>query len=448
MGSMSTEEGPLLRDGTEKDKGLATPKVSAKLLDDLLNIEAVVVILRERSLSVYDSWIGVHTIDAQLFSGLISAITAMIAELGGKTDVRDRHSFLEFSQTAGDEDLIIWGGLGEFVAITLILRRRSSKDLRRMLASLVYEYESALKESLANFTGFLDDIYERSEEIISHRLHFEFLSPMRLIKAPEECPKECRAMAEVINEEQRPLAASEGLYLRELVAVAVRSLGNLPYRDILNQVIQLVRAGMMGSVEEEGKVSRIDLAIEAIDEVLAQEEQESVIDDTSSSFEEDAESAEQLKTENGVEETSAGSTELAEFANQLEETAQLTDTPPSLESQIELDSAMKDDKRLVKVLELLINQKPPEIPVNLIIDILKREIIYSEGMQKVLEVETSEIELNQVNALVKGRIKSEITHNALEGPLFDTKFRNFTLRVSISKINAESAIFVESVVSS
>ncbi|MFQ5980963.1 MAG: hypothetical protein ACE5OZ_22720 [Candidatus Heimdallarchaeota archaeon] len=438
----------MLRDGTKKDKIMAAPKVTAKLLDDLLNIEAVVVILREKSLSIYDSWVGVHTVDAQLFSGLISAITAMIAELGGKTDVRERHSFLEFSQTAGDEDLIIWGCLGEFVAITLILRRRSSKDLRRILASLVYEYESALRESLAGFTGYLDDIFEKSGEIISSRLHFEFLSPMRLIKPPEECPEECRTMAQVISEEQRPLAASEGLYLRELVAVAVRSLGNLPYRDILNQVIQLVRAGMLGSVEEEGKVRRIDLAIEAIDEVLAQEEQVSVSDDPSSSFEEGTVVVEQTKKENGVEETSALSTELAELANQLEETEQLTDTTSDLEPQIEPSPTVQDDKRLDKVLEILTNQKIPDIPVNLIVDILKREITYSEGMQKILEVETSEIALNQVTTLVKGQIKSKIALNALEGPQFDTKFRNFTLRVSISKVNGESAIFMESVVSS
>ncbi|MFX0117622.1 MAG: hypothetical protein ACFFB3_23965, partial [Candidatus Hodarchaeota archaeon] len=230
------------------------------------------------------------------------------------------------------------------------------------------------------------------------------------------------------------------LYLRELVAVAVRSLANVPYRDILNQIIRLSNIGMLASVEEEGKVSKIDLAIEAIDRVLAQEEQESAIDESASVSGEKAGIADEFAVKEIIELSSDASISSSELSSQLEEEKDI----PVLAALP--DQAIDLEKTINQVLEILTNQKPPDLPMNLIVDILKREIIYSEGMGTILGVETSEIELSQAETLVKGQIKGKISRNALEGPLFDTKFRNLTLRVSISKINEESAVFIESVV--
>ncbi|MHA2370607.1 MAG: hypothetical protein ACXADX_17470 [Candidatus Hodarchaeales archaeon] len=436
----------MLEDDSRTKGALVTPKVSAALLDDLLNIEAVVVILRKQSLSLYDSWLGFHSIDAQLFSGLVSAITAMINELGGTT-VRDRHSFLEFSQAAGDEDLIVWAALGKLVAIALILKRRSSRDLRRILASLIYAYESELEEDLLQFTGYLTDIYDKSEKIIHRELHFEFLSPVRLVKDPEDCPPICQSVARIINEEQRALAESEGLYIRELVSVAVRSLGTIPYMDILNQILHLVANGLLVPTEEAVKLSKVDSAIEAIEEVLAEDEEELISEDVSlpSSAEESmivTDSAKSVSKE-ALEALSQEIAEVTALQKQVEE------SKPAIDAQAvsEDKEFPKDAELLSRVQEILNSQETPDIPIQLAKDVLERELIYSGAKGAPLTIQTSEVGLDQVESFVKGNLIGEIKRNAFDGPLFDTRIETLTLRISIAKIDQNDAICLESLLS-
>ncbi|MFW9916229.1 MAG: hypothetical protein ACFFGZ_11535 [Candidatus Thorarchaeota archaeon] len=436
----------MLEDDSRTKGTLVAPKVSAALLDDLLNIEAVVVILREQSLSLYDSWLGFHSIDAQLFSGLVSAITAMINELGGTT-VRDRHSFLEFSQAAGDEDLIVWAALGKLVAIALILKRRSSRDLRRILASLIYAYESELEEDLLQFTGYLTDIYDKSETIIRRELYFEFLSPVRLIKEPEHCPPLCQSVAHIINEEQRALAASEGLYIRELVSVAVRSLGTIPYMDILNQILHLVANGLLVPAKEAVKLSKVDSAIEAIEEVLAEDEEELISEDVSlpSVAEETllvSDSAKSVSKE-ALEMLQEEIAEVAALKKQIDESKPALDAQGASEEMV----SPRDAQLLSRVQEILDSQKAPDIPVQLAKDILERELIYSGPKGAPLRIQTSELGLDQVDSFVRGTLIGEIKRNAFEGPLFDTRVETLTFRISIAKIDQNDAICLESILS-
>jgi len=412
--------------GESESKGRTTSTIDASVLDDILNIEAVVVILRAHTLSIYDQWVGLQKVDAQIFSGLVSAIAAMITELSSRTEVRERHSFLEFSQSAGDEDLIVWAAQGKFVSIALILKRRSSKDLRRILASLVYEYESKLHDEIVNFIGSLDGIYEKSEEIVEQTLHFEFLRPMRLIMDPSECPKGSQALARVIKEEQRALASSEGLFLRELVSVAIRSLGDIPYHRVLQQVISLVKKGSLVSVDEAGKLSKIELAIEAIDKVLLRDEQATLSE----------------VTEDGAEtkpviDTIESSTSIPQESEKTDEIM----TASKIEKSVEGD--IPYEKSLALVLEVLNKQKLPDVPLELVKDIMEREITYSGGKGKILSPKTSEIKQAQVQSNIKGTITSEISCNALDGPLFDTKDE----RYSISKTKTDYALLVKALLS-
>ncbi len=411
-------------------------KVTPSILDDLLNIEAVVVIRRQEGICIYDKWVGLIEVDGQLFSGLVSAISAMIGEIaGGKGDVRDRHSFLEFSQAAGDEDLVVWTVLGKRVAIAVILKRKSSKDFRRILASLVYEYESVLEEELVKFTGFLGEIKQKSEELILSRLHFDFLQPIRLITSLDNCPKSCQQVARVIAEEQRPLASSEGIFLRELVSTAVRVLGDVSYKEILQQVIQLFEKKLVGPAEELGKQAKLDLAIEAIDEVLEEDEEitelihgppfeaEKVIEP----------SLDELEVEEPI---SAPSLKLVQLEEEFERNS---DTKDDTQVSIQIEKGIISTEDVLKILE---EQKTPDVPIELAKDILKRELTFSGKSGEVFHSEVSQMELNQIKALVSELIILEVSRNALNGPMFDTKKENTILRFSASKIDKTQALLL------
>jgi hypothetical protein len=354
---------------------------------------------------------------------------------------------LEFSQAAGDEDLIVWAALGKLVAIALILKRRSSRDLRRILASLIYAYESELEEDILQFTGYLTDIYDKSETIIRRELHFEFLSPVRLIKEPEHCPPICQSVARIINEEQRTLASSEGLYIRELVSVAVRSLGTIPYMDILNQLLHLVTNGLLVPAEEAVKLSKVDSAIEAIEEVLTEDEEELISKDVSlpGPAEESmlvTDSAESV-TKEALEMLQEEIAKVAALKKQIDESKPTIDTQAVSEEIV----SPRDAQLLSCVQEILENQETPDIPVQLAKDILERELIYSGPKGAPLRIQTSELGLDQVESFVRGALIGEIKRNAFDGPLFDTRVETLTLRISIAKIDHNDAIYLESLLS-
>ncbi|MFX0205582.1 MAG: ATP-binding protein [Candidatus Hodarchaeota archaeon] len=412
---------------------------TAQTLDDALNVLHIIVMSRSTGLAIYDEGTGLN-VEVQLVAGSISALKSLLGEIGKVTQVKGRTRI----RVLQEEGFLIWSCEGELSIIALLLKRPGSKELERRLRSFVYAFEKQFKTELEAFYGSTEP-FEDTRDLADLYLGTGFLRPLRIFHQECVLSEDEKITLDNILEVQQGISPQEGQYLEEIIQRTTTRLdSSLSYGRTLNSLIGLAQKQLLFSPTkqnlwiwelpeiEKRREEKIFESKETIKEQSLSEIEQEIIDE----FLIESDIGKEVKARRDATRKSLIGRQTATLEQQREAAFK---EPTVKGSTIEITA----------ILEALENQPSPNLPEDILEDILIRDVKYSpefRAFSRTIRVE--KIPITDIERFFRrldetGHKQLELRLNPMKGPVVVLQSTSGKKSVvSISKVNGFCLIIV------
>ncbi|MFX1511809.1 MAG: ATP-binding protein, partial [Promethearchaeota archaeon] len=412
---------------------------STQTLADALKILHVIVMTKSTGLAVYDEGTGSIQVEVQLIAGCISALKSLLGEIGKAPKIKGRTRF----RVLQEEGFLIWSCEGELSIAALLLKRPGSKELERRLRNFVYAFEKHFETDIKNFYGSTDPFIE-TRTLVDLYLGTSFMYPLRIHPETANLSENERVVQNIIFEVQQGMSPQEGQYVEEIIRRTTTNLdSSLNYRTILNAIIGLAQKNLLFSptkpklwiwefpaIEKTEEERIIETKGKTEKEALSEMEQE-LLDE----FLADIKVSEEIRIgESTTSEPSIG-----------KQIATATKVETKEPSKISPATSIE----IPKILEIISDQSPQNIPEDIIEDILVRDIKYDPEYRtfsrtiKVERIPLSDVENFLLRLSQTGHEQLELRLNPLKGPVVILQSQSGKKSVvSISRVNGFCLVIV------
>ncbi|MFX0171022.1 MAG: ATP-binding protein [Candidatus Hodarchaeota archaeon] len=226
------------------DLSLEVKPFSHKDLTNLLACKHILLVHKNTGLCIFELGTTMFTIDPQLVSGFLSAISGLFSELKSQNLVKGRTIVRIFTEEIGDRAFKIITVEGAH-SITTIILDRTPKYLNRFkqrMREFVYAFETEFNTQLEEFMGVLDH-FTTATRLLDHYLGLSMSSPLQInnsytgeITHP--------IIYEIINKQMDQLASFEGLFVEEIVNQCLLD-SDYSYREIMTTLIKFFKEGIL-----------------------------------------------------------------------------------------------------------------------------------------------------------------------------------------------------------
>ncbi|MFX0183910.1 MAG: ATP-binding protein [Candidatus Hodarchaeota archaeon] len=207
-----------------------------KDLTNLLACKHILLVHRNTGLCIFELGTTMLTIDPQLVSGFLSAISGLFSELKSPDLVKGRTIVRTFTEEIGDRAFKIITVEGTY-SITTIILDRTPKFLNRFkqrMREFVYEFETEFHSQLDEFMGVLDP-FAKAIHLLDHYLGLSLTSSLQINESYEGDIAH-PTLFEIINNQIDQLARSEGIFVEEIVNQCLLD-SEYSYREITDALI-------------------------------------------------------------------------------------------------------------------------------------------------------------------------------------------------------------------
>jgi len=215
-----------------------------KDLTNLLACKHILLVHRNTGLCIFELGTTMLTIDPQLVSGFLSAISGLFSELKSPDLVKGRTIVRIFTEEIGDRAFKIITVEGTY-SITTIILDRTPKFLNRFkqqMREFVYAFETEFHSQLEEFMGVLDP-FAKAIHLLDHYLGLSLTSSLQ-INDSYTGELAHPALYEIINNQMDQLAKSEGIFVEEIVNQCLLD-SEYSYREIAEALITFFKEGIL-----------------------------------------------------------------------------------------------------------------------------------------------------------------------------------------------------------
>ncbi len=176
-------------------------------------------------------------LDADLTSGLITAVQSFMGELTGQEENR----FTEFSQSG----FYILTCNGKHSTSAIVMSMRASDRIKDRLIQFMELFENQFENQLANFLGNLE-VFKGSLGILRQFIPIELLQPYKInynsLSAVDISPISQKIMKNVPEFKERRL---EKIHMDKLVEIARKTLRRMGYGNLVAAILELQEKGIL-----------------------------------------------------------------------------------------------------------------------------------------------------------------------------------------------------------
>lgn len=147
----------------------------ATVLDDLVNISYIMIIHKEIGVSMYSKQIAFESLDSDLISGFLQAISQFRQEFTRGSNTLQTSKGFEMDYY--DFKIIIVDG--DFARVALILEKSPSDQLKHNLTTFTNAFEAKFSSSLERFTGDISP-YRETNSLIEKYFNVTLMYPLKL----------------------------------------------------------------------------------------------------------------------------------------------------------------------------------------------------------------------------------------------------------------------------
>ncbi len=413
---------------------------TVQTLDDALKILHIIVMSKSTGLGLYDEGTGAIKVEVQLIAGSISALKALLGEIGKAPKIKGRTRI----RILQEEGFLIWSCEGELSIAALLLKSPGSKELERRLRNFVYAFERQFETDLKRFYGSIEP-FRDTHALTDLYLGTGFLRPLRIFQQEGDLLEDEKIVLDNIFRIQQGISPQEGQYLEEIIQMTTTRLdSSLSYSRTLNGLIGLARKQLLFSptkqnlwiwelpeIEKREKTEAFGSEEEIREQQLSEIEQE-IIEE----FLIEPDSGEEFKTIRDA----AGKPPIGTQTATLQEQRKLTPK----ESTVKCSTI-----KIKAILETLEKQPSPNLPEDILEDILIRDVKYDPEFRsfsrtiRVEKIPITDVEkfLRRLNETGHEQLRSRL--NPAKGPVIILQSAGGKKSVvSISKVNGFCLIIV------
>ncbi|MFX1516483.1 MAG: ATP-binding protein [Promethearchaeota archaeon] len=390
----------------EHDERTSTIEIEPFSYKDLTNLLACnhILILHKRTgICIFEQGITMLKIDPQLVSGFLSAISGLFSEL--KTDLVKERSILRiFTEEIGDRafKIITVEGANSVTAVILDRTPKYINVLKRRIRNFSYQFELDFGSKLQDFVGLIDE-FSPTINVLDRYLGLSLISPLQLNRAfHKEIPHPI--LYEIINQQIDQLALSEGLFAIEIVNQSLLD-SDYSYRKITEVIVSYLRDGILVLVDQNRILPHFISPVDQVKSHPPEELEEAVTEDQASVR-----------------------SEVSEYISE--------DLQEVVEEDIEWFT------------EIINDLQENSLPVNLISDILERDLIFESKVGiKSTSIRTltyTKSDLLQWAAFMtqKGFSLHQKATNPLDGVKLILKAELTTIVCSFARLKSEDYLFI------
>ncbi len=203
------------------------------------------MIIHQSGVCIFDKGFG-KELNADLTSGLITAVQSFLGELTG----RDKTRFTEFSQSGFN----ILTCNSKYITSAIVMSKRASDRLKDRLIQFLELFENKYGEKLTIFSGNLDD-FVGSFEILAQFIPIDLLRPHKFNYNLLEDIKLSSISRKIINNVPEIKEKKiETVFLDDLVTIIRKDLRRIDYEKLIAGILELKEKGILSledvSVEE------------------------------------------------------------------------------------------------------------------------------------------------------------------------------------------------------
>lgn len=198
------------------------------------------MIIHQSGICIFDKGFG-KEIDADLTSGLITAVQSFLGELTGQNKTR----FTEFSQSGFN----ILTCNSKYTTSAIVMSMRASERLKDRLFQFLELFENKHEDKLTVFSGNLDD-FIGSFEILAQFIPIDLLRPHKInYQMFQEIKLSSISRKIIENIPEIKEKKIEKVFLDDFVNIIRKNLRRLDYEKLIAGILELKEKGIL-SLEE------------------------------------------------------------------------------------------------------------------------------------------------------------------------------------------------------
>ncbi|MBY9005496.1 MAG: hypothetical protein KGD63_01935, partial [Candidatus Lokiarchaeota archaeon] len=222
-----------------KSKKVAVWKEKAHVFSDLLNIDLILIIHKETSSTIVQHNFSEQTLDGDLISGFLEAMTSFKYELK-KNSYKKRSmetTLLDYDQYK----VLIKDGL--FIRVAMILDKEPSNYLQDSIVEFINEFEARYSDILKNFIGRITQ-FQTSIDLINKYFNVSLIYPHCINR--KHLSIEMTSFQKEIMKLAQQLESTKGqFYISELINYIASEKSDELKEKIIANIIDLRQSGLI-----------------------------------------------------------------------------------------------------------------------------------------------------------------------------------------------------------
>ncbi len=211
-----------------------------KDLTNLLTCKHIIIVHKKTGICVFELGVSMMTIDPQLVSGFLTAISGLFSELKDQSLIKERTIVRIFTEEIGDRafKIITVEGIYSIAAMILDRTPKYMNRLKQRMREFVYTFENKYSSHLIEFIGILDD-FQPVIQLLDHFLGLSLLTPLQINQANEGKVSH-PTLFNIISNQMDQLASPEGVFVEEIVNQCLLD-SDYSYHEITEAIIQYLK---------------------------------------------------------------------------------------------------------------------------------------------------------------------------------------------------------------